>query len=445
MTRPVGDAILAPRARRGGRRCRCRGSAYVLVLGVATLVAVIGTAALLAGRINLRMTVGANDAIEADSLATSAIEQALTLLNTDPGWRTNYKSGAENGPFALGRGTASFTLVDEYDGNLGNDKLQPVRLYGTGSVGRARRVYSVLLQPTGAGLEVLKKAAHAAGPFTIRISTVTIAAAGGPLSTDGVFGAQGTIKADVEAKSVNGSNGSIQGTITTPPGVRQMPSASLFDLYLPRATEIPWLKVTAGIRGLLAPGVNPYGAASAQGIYHVRVPAGAQLKIDNARLLATLLVTCDSGTQVLVGPSVLWEPPRSDLPTLVARGPAVRLTLDSSGSGVSELAAGVNLNPAAAPYGGASDADQTDVYPAQIKGIVHAIGTGSTIELGPSLRLNGVVLTDGSIVVGDSLLNLLVNASLTADPTLFAQPPDGYTIGDQVAPVDGTWERRPSP
>ena len=48
-------------------------------------------------------------------------------------------------------------------------------------------------------------------------------------------------------------------------------------------------------------------------------------------------------------------------------------------------------------------------------------------------------------VVGDSLLNLLVNASLTADPTLFAQPPDGYTIGDHVAPVDGTWERRPSP
>jgi hypothetical protein len=56
-----------------------------------------------------------------------------------------------------------------------------------------------------------------------------------------------------------------------------------------------------------------------------------------------------------------------------------------------------------------------------------------------------VVLTDGSIVVGDSLLNLLVNASLTADSSLFAQPPDGYTLGDQMAPVEGTWERRPSP
>ena len=72
-------------------------------------------------------------------------------------------------------------------------------------------------------------------------------------------------------------------------------------------------------------------------------------------------------------------------------------------------------------------------------------GVGSVAELGPSLRLNGVVLTDGAIVVGDSLLNLLVNASLTVDPSLFAQPPDGYTVGDTMEPVEGTWERRPSP
>ena len=110
----------------------------------------VGVATLVAGLRHRRparrsdqpcITAGANDAIEADSLATSAVEQALSLLNTDPGWRTNYKSGAENGPFVLGRGTASFTLVDEYDGDLGNDKLQPVGLDGTG-VGRpARRVY----------------------------------------------------------------------------------------------------------------------------------------------------------------------------------------------------------------------------------------------------------------------------------------------------------------
>ena len=210
-----------------------------------------------------------------------------------------------------------------------------------------------------------------------------------------------------------------------------MPSSSLFDLYLPRATEIPWLNVTAGIRGLLAPGVNPYGPTSAQGIYHVRVPA-VQLKIDNWRLLATPpghLRQRHAGASRAVG--ALGAAPLRPADAR-CRGPAVRLTLDSSGFGVSELAASVNLNPAAAPYGGASDADQTDVYLVQVKGIVHAIGTGSLVELALSLRFNGVVLTDGSIVVGDSLLNLLVNASLTADPTLFAQPPDGYTIGDHV-------------
>jgi hypothetical protein len=248
----------------------------------------------------------------------------------------------------------------------------------------------------------------------------------------------------VEAKTVSGSNGAIQGTISTPAAVRQMPSPGLFDLYLPRATEIPWAKVSGGINGVLSAGNNPYGALNARGIYHVRVPSGAQLKIDNARGQATLLLTCDAGAQVKVGPSVLWDPPRSDLPSIVTRGPDVWLSVDSSSS-VSELAAGRNLNPPGTPYNGVSDTDLSDSYPAQINGIVHAIGTGSVIELGPSVRMSGVVMTDGSIVVGDSWLNLLVNASLTADPSLFAQPPDGYTVGDQVAPVEGTWERRPSP
>jgi hypothetical protein len=417
----------------------------VLVLGIATLVAVIGTAAVLAGRVNVRTTAGANDAVEADSLASSAIEQALTLVNSDPAWRTRYTSGVDNGPYALGRGTVTWKLVDEYDGNLANDNVQPARLYGTGSAGRARRVYSVLLQPTGAGMEVLKKAVHSTGPFTVRVGTVTIAASGGPISTDSVFGSQGTIKADVEAKTISGSTAAIQGTISTPAAVRQMPSPGLFDLYLPRATEIPWANVSAGMSGVLSAGNNRYGALNARGIYHVRVPAGAQLKIDNARAQATLLLTCEAGAQVMVGPSVLWSPPRPDLPSIVARGPDVRLSVDSSGAGVSELAAGVSLNPPATPYEGVSDNDLADTYPAQINGIVHAVGSGSVIELGPSLRMNGLVLTDGSVVVGDSLLNLLVNASITANPTLFAQPPDGYSVGDQVAPVEGTWERRPSP
>jgi hypothetical protein len=56
-----------------------------------------------------------------------------------------------------------------------------------------------------------------------------------------------------------------------------------------------------------------------------------------------------------------------------------------------------------------------------------------------------VLLTDGTISVGDSLLKVAVNANFTANPGLFADPPAGYTSGERMVPVEGTWERRQSP
>jgi hypothetical protein len=423
-----------------------RGSAYVMVLGVATLVAVIGMGVLLAARVGTRMTVDGNDAVEADALAASAVEQALTLINADPGWRSRYGSGKDNGPYPLGRGTITWKVVDEFDGDLANNANDVTRLYGTGSVGRARRVYSVLLQPAGPGLEVLQKPAHATTAFNVRISTVTINVTGGPLSTDGRFDANGNVNANVEASNTSGG-GAINGSETIIIAHRPMPSPGVFDLYLRRATEIPWDQVsgTAGIRGALSAASNPYGSPNPDGIYHVRVPYKGVLKVDNARLQATLLVTADSGCKVKVGPSVLWEPPASDLPALIARGPDVYVTLDSSITGITELTAGQNLNPPAMPYNGSADTDLLDSYPAELKGLYHVMGKNATLEIGANLKCTGVLLTDGTIVAGDVSLPLVMNVSLALDKTLFSQPPAGYSTGEQMAPVDGTWERRPSP
>ena len=308
------------------------------------------------------------------------------------------------------------------------------------------RVYSVLLAPTGPGLEVLKKAAHGDLAFTVRSSAVTISATGGPLSTDGRFTADGSINADVESgESISGSNSAIKGSISTDVAPRPMPSPGVFDLYLRRATEIPWHAVASGgISGVLSAGSNPYGAANDEGIYHVRVPAASVLKINNARLVATLLVTADQGARVNAGPAVLWETPLRDMPALIARGPNPYVTLDSTGLGIVEATAG-NLNPPSTPYNGSSDNDVLDILPAEIRGLVHVTGPAGVIEIGPGLVVKGVLLTDGSIVTGDTSLLSSINAKLTADPTLFAEPPEGYTTGEQMAPVFGTFERQPTP
>ena len=149
-----------------------------------------------------------------------------------------------------------------------------------------------------------------------------------------------------------------------------MPSATVFDLYLARATEIPWQKIAAagGISGVLIAANNPYGNANAEGIYHVRVPSGAVLKVDNARLQATLLVTADAGAKVKAGPCVLWEPPASDMPSLIARGPDVSVSLDSGLTGLSEALVGQNLNPPGTPYNGTADTDILDSYPRRCRG-----------------------------------------------------------------------------
>jgi hypothetical protein len=413
-----------------------------MVLGVSVLVAVIGIGALLTARVATRATAGGNDAAEADALALSAIEQALALMNAHPNWRTAYQSGQESPPQALGRGTFTWRVVDELNGDLADDPAQPVRLYGTGSVGQARRVYSVMLRPDGPALEVLKKAAHGDAAFTVN-SLATVNATGGPLSTDGEFRADGNVKADVEA--TNCSGGGFQGAMNKDVKPRAMPSPSALDLYLFRATAIAWNRVEGGLSGALGPGVNPYGAGNREGIYHVSVPAFGQLRIDNARLSATLLVTAGPGARVKVGPSVLWEPPHPYLPSLIVRGTDVKVDLDSSPTGVSELLAGQSLNPSGMPYNGSSDNDALDTYPSELRGLFHVGGKSAAVVVGANLRMNGVLLTDGTITAGDSVLNVTVNASFAADPRIYSDPPAGYTLGERMVPVEGTWERRPSP
>lgn len=69
----------------GGRRRR--GSTYVMVLGVAVILTVIGLSSLTVARINTRAAVQANDWGEAQALAFSGAEYALAKISSTAGWR----------------------------------------------------------------------------------------------------------------------------------------------------------------------------------------------------------------------------------------------------------------------------------------------------------------------------------------------------------------------
>jgi hypothetical protein len=137
----------------GGRR---RGSIYAVVLALAVLVSLIGLSAVAVGRINLRSAANSTDATAAELLAVSAVEHGVAVLNSQANWRGNtlYFNEQTTSPIPLGAGQIRWKLRDELDGDirLSAGGIQPVRLFGIGEVGDARRVYSVVLVPTGANL-----------------------------------------------------------------------------------------------------------------------------------------------------------------------------------------------------------------------------------------------------------------------------------------------------
>lgn len=133
-----------------------RGSIYAVVMSMAVLVSLIGLSAVAVGRINLRTASGSGEATSAEQLAVSAVEHAVSVLNSEPGWRNNsaYWQESPTTPTRLGPGSFSWLLRDELDGDvrLSMGGIQPVRVFGVGQVGEARRKYSVLVVPTGPNL-----------------------------------------------------------------------------------------------------------------------------------------------------------------------------------------------------------------------------------------------------------------------------------------------------
>lgn len=414
-------------------RPRRPGSVYVFILGIAVLLTVIGLSVVSLARLNTRLGAQADDVAQAEVLAESAAEYGLFTLAENTNWRTAYSSGVETAPVSLGAGTFAFRLVDEGDGNLADDPQERVRLYGIGRAGAAVRIYSVELKTKGLPLDVLRCAAHAAKNVVLN-SNVT--AAGGPLSSNAGFTVPygKVVYGSVEAVVV-ANGGTITGTVTSGAPLKPMPSSDVYDAYLARATQISYWSLNDGrIKDtLLSPGRNPYGGTNAEGIYYISVPIGKTLKIEKSRIFGTLVVRLDTGARLQTADAWQWEPPSPSQPALVlkATGSAI-VDLNGNTSTLSEANIGVNLNPADAPYNGASDSDLLDSYPCEMRGVAHLIGIFYTTDINSDFVSRGSIICEGPMLLGG-------NSVFNADPGLLSNPPEGYFTPGSMVPVAGTW------
>jgi type II secretory pathway component PulK len=141
----------APRIQFDRHHVRQRGMIYLVAMTTSMVVVVLGASAILAARLQSRSAEAANQTLQAQHAAASAIEVARLRLAANPSWRSAYTHDAWVSDIASNGGTLTFKLVDEADANLANNASQPVRLYGKGTFNGAVRIVSVQLTPDFTG------------------------------------------------------------------------------------------------------------------------------------------------------------------------------------------------------------------------------------------------------------------------------------------------------
>jgi hypothetical protein len=163
------------------------------------------------------------DSVEAARLGSSAVENALVVIDGNPAWRTDLQSGDEypTTPMTLGGGTFTWKLVDD-DGDLADDLSDTVLLQGIGRVGTKVHVEQVRLQPTETGLTCLEASLHCHGYVEVQgpdIITNQMVS-----SNDYIWlGGGSSIVGNAEA--AGSISNSVSGTRTTGITPRQMPGS----------------------------------------------------------------------------------------------------------------------------------------------------------------------------------------------------------------------------
>jgi len=418
------------------RRTVRRASVYIIVLGTALLVTVIGLSALTSARIERESSAGAGDLAAARFYAQSALQVGLNTIASDTNWRNVRPNGTWLSNVAIGDKGGSFTLlgVDPGDANLGNGQLDPLQFTAIGSQGAAQYKLRVTLNAVQRGVGGLEVALHAGGDMTFSGMTVncdqTISANGNVSASAG-----SRINCDVEAGGIiTGGGGQFGGTRTSGITPRSMPDSTAFDTYIASGTTIALAALPrVDLKGMmedfvLSPTSNPFGARTlnAQGIYVIQCGDG-DIEIRNGRIVGTL-VLIDPGPASRINKSVNWEAAVANYPALLVRG---NFTLKQDAKALSETARGINFNPPGTPYGSIQDSDTRDIYPSRITGLVYISGN---VDINKNPVVDGVLLAGGSITGTGAL-------DLTYESKYWLSPPPGFEMPPVMQLAAGTFQQ----
>ena len=206
------------------------------------------------------------------------------------------------------------------------------------------------------------------------------------------------------------------------------------DFYLDKVslTDITYERDSYVIdRQLLSPGVNPFGATNAQGIYVINCD-GEDVNVGRSRIVGTL-VFLNPGSASSILDSVCWEAAVYNYPALLSND---KLNIALNSAGVDEARLGINLNPPGTPYpyiGGVANTTNSDAFPSKITGLIY---TADELNFSNSPTISGVVIAHAKINVDTSSLTIGYLSTYLNDP-----PPGFESATISMKAVPQSWQR----
>jgi hypothetical protein len=365
------------------------------------------------------------DTIRARELARSGVELGAQWVAMDSSWRTNRSSGVWANSLAIGNGFIRIEGLDPRDANLANRPTDPLVIRGTGMSGRATQLLEADLVAGGEPIDALKYAVFTGGVLRVRPGQ-TLNAGSAALSTNGALRNEGTINGNVECFTIT-SAGTINGTLTCPSPPKPLPDPGIITIYRNLGAVISPPSIVQN--ALLSPASNPWGEPDPDGVYVIITSSDITLR--NLRVVGTLVVV--NGSKRVTVETVNMMPARADYPALLVQGD---ITLAFNGDGLlSEAIAGVNFNPPGSAFQGISNSNTSDSYPAEISGLVHALGN---VHFTANSRIRGTVISEST---GGDALHVEAAPEIVYDAGILTTPIMGYMKSVNMTVVPGSWRQ----
>ena len=388
-----------------------KGSIYVTVLGVSTLIMVIGMSAVINTRIQARENVMIMQGSHAKSNAEAGIAFGLNYIKTTNGWRTFFKdAGGTLGPFNMPnkQGTFEITVIDTVDDNLTSNQSDPVTLFATGRDGNGTFHYAVDLEYKSMGLASLSGNMYVGGTLTVL---------NGTFKADEALYVKGNILSSINPIRANIDYGSAYSIFSmigyrreleTDFDTKALPrSGSIIGDYKQIAEAMDHAKVhhSGGFMYItgqtISPSLPPYNArASSDGVYYLDC-RGEKLIIENSRINATLVI--DNVASIQIRGNVDWKPGKTGYPAIVAENTGTMFINNLAGTTI-------------------------------IEGIIYS--QGDVRFAGTNVHIKGTVITPKNVISNSG-----TNVTMTYSEDAFLDPPTSFEGEERMMVVEESYRQ----